>query len=256
MIRTLKAEAQGPLWSAAVALQEYASRNKLIPPQSYAHQTTYDGPILGQWSLTSHARLEVVEEDIETENDVAQPETSNNMPDLEVTSHGPSVTDDKCGGATGTERGQSSEGAKGQDTKALDMVPLDDTEDCTKHRTISKPSASPIHKPTEPVIHDYSLYSPPSGLSSEAMVCYRLTLAPQSRSTTSQHVPIPLTKHSPGFRGPSNNLWNLPHQRTLYLQTCKHTHHLLVSGNPELLRKFLLHPFLTLLVRKIPSRHS
>src|SRR5258706_16044419 len=110
----------------------------------------------------------------------------------------------------------------------MEMIPLNDTEDCTTLRTISKPSVSPIPKPTEPVTHDYSLNSPPSGLLSEAMVCYRLTLAPQSRSTTSQHVPIPLTKHSPAIRGPSNNFWKSPHQRTLHLQTCRHTHHLLV----------------------------
>lgn len=167
MLRALKAEAQGPLWHA---VQEYASRNRLLPPQSYAYQPTYDQSILGPWPLASYARLEVVEEEIETENDVIRPETSNNVPDLEVTSRGPSVIEDKCSDPTRTERGESAEGARGQDTKSLDMVPLDDTEDYTALRTISKPSCSPTLKPTEPAVHDYILNSPPQGLLFEASV--------------------------------------------------------------------------------------
>src|SRR5258706_1053295 len=154
MIRGLKAEAQGPLWNA---VQEYASRNRLVPSPSYAYQPTYDQPIMGPWLVASYARLEVVEEEIETENDVVQPETSNNVPDLEVTSHGPSVIEDKCSDATGTERGEGTEGPRGKYTKTLDMVPLDDMEDYATPRTIPKPSVSPTLKPTEPIIHDYNL---------------------------------------------------------------------------------------------------
>ena len=163
MIRGLKAEAQGPLWNA---VQEYASRNRLVPSPSYAYQPTYDQSIMGPWPVASYARLEVVEEEIGIEDDVVQPETSNNVPDSEVASHSPSVIEDKRSDATETETGESTEGARGQDTKTLDMVPLDDMEDYPLLRTIPKPSASPILKPTEPI----SLNSPPSGLLFEAMV--------------------------------------------------------------------------------------
>lgn len=166
MIRSLKAEAQGPLWNA---VQEYASRNRLVPSPSYAYQSIYDQSTMGPWPVASYASLEVVEDEIEIDDDVVQPETSNSVPDLEVTSHSPSVLEDECSDATGTEMGESTEGARGQDTTTLDMVPLDAMEDASL-RTIPKPSVSPILKPTEPIIHDYILNSPPSGLLFEAIV--------------------------------------------------------------------------------------
>ena len=159
MLRGLKAEAPGPLW---YAVQEYASRNRLLPSPSYACQPTYDQ----SWPLlTSYARLEVVDEEIEDKKDVVQPESSNNGPDLEVTSHGPSVIEGKCSDAAGTERGKSTEGAGGQDMKPLGTVSIGDTEGTP--RTMSKPSVSPTPKPTAPVIH--ILNSPPSGSLFEAM---------------------------------------------------------------------------------------
>ena len=146
LLRALKAEAEGPLLDAVPALQEYASRRRLVPSQSHTYQSIYDQPITGTWALTSYARLEVVEEEIETDNGVVQPETSSNVPDSEVTSHVPSVSEDKHGNATGTEGGESTEGARGQDKKPLDMVPLNDTDDYTIPLT---PSVSPTPKPTE-----------------------------------------------------------------------------------------------------------
>ena len=148
-------------------LQEYASRHRLVPSQSYDYQSTYDQSILGTWQLPSYARLEVVEEEIETDNDVVQPETSNNVPDSEVTSHVPSVSEDKRANATGTERGESTEEARGQDTKPLDMVPLNYTEDYTLPLTLN---VSPTPKPTEPVIHEYIFNSLPPGLLFESFV--------------------------------------------------------------------------------------
>ena len=158
MLRALKAEAQGPLWQA---VQDYASRNRLLPPQSYAYQPASEQPILGPWLLASYAHLEVVEEDIEMENKVVQPETSNDVPDLDVTSHGPSIIEENRSDATsGTERRESVEGVRG----SLDTGPLDDTEGHTTLPAKSKSSLPPTPKPTEPVIHDDILNSPPPGL--------------------------------------------------------------------------------------------
>lgn len=153
MVRSVKAEAQDSHsfdWQAATRIQEYASRNRLIPYQSYAYQSTYDP---GLWQLASFARIEVVEED-ETANDAVHPETSNNVPDLEVTSHGPFVMEGKCGDATGIERGKP----------LATLVALDDSEDHTTPRTISKPNVFPTPKPKKPVIHNYILNSPPGSL--------------------------------------------------------------------------------------------
>jgi hypothetical protein len=160
MLRALKAEAQGPLWNAITAIQEYASRNRLVPSQSYA----CDQSVLGPWALASYARLEIVEEEMETGNDVVQPDTSNNVPYLDVTSHDPPVIEDKCSDDTGIERGESMERAVRQDSKSLDIAPPDDPEDSTTLEPKSKPSVSPTPKPTEPVIDDYILNSPLPGL--------------------------------------------------------------------------------------------
>jgi len=199
MLRALRTEAQGPLWNAVTAIQEYASRNRLIPSQSYAHQSTYD-QYLVPWPLTSYARLEVVEEEIEPENDAVQPETSNNGPNLEVTPHAPSVIMvDECGDATSCERGESMERSTGQDSKPLDIVPPDDPDDHTTHESISKPSVSPTPEPTEPVTHEYILNSPPPGLLFRAMVsCHRLTLAPVMQHFQPAHP-------SPFDQAPSRN---------------------------------------------------
>jgi len=179
MLRALKAEAQGPLWNAITAIQEYASKNRLVPSQSYTYQSTYDQSILGPYPLTSYARLEVVEEEIELENNAVQPEpennavqseTSTNVPNLEATSHGPSVVDDKCSDANEIERGGSMERAIGQDSKLLDIAPPDGLDDGTTLESISTPSVSPTSKPTEPVTHEYILNSPPSGLLFKAIV--------------------------------------------------------------------------------------
>jgi hypothetical protein len=170
MLRALKAEAQGPLWNAVTAIQEYASKNRLVPSQSYAFQSTCDQSVLGPWPLASYARLEVVEEEMETGNDAVQPDTSNNVPDLDVTSHDPSVIEDKCSDATGIEKGESMERSVGQDSKPLDIAPPDDPEDHTTLESIPKPSVSPIPKPTEPAIHDYILNSPLPGLSFKLIV--------------------------------------------------------------------------------------
>jgi len=155
MLRAIKAEAQGPLWNAAAAIQEYASRNRLIPSQSDAHQSTYN-QYLVPWSLTSYARLEVVEEEIEPENDAVQPETSNNGPNLEVTPRGPSVMDDKCGNATGCERGESMERAIGQDSKPLDTAPADDPDQVHHVAPVAHsfppPSSPPPAKPSFSVL--------------------------------------------------------------------------------------------------------
>lgn len=170
MIRALKAEAQGPLWHAVTAIQEYASKNRLVPSQSYPYQSTYDQSVLGPWPLTSYARLEVVEE--ETENDAVHPKTSSNVPDLDVTSHSPSIIEDKCNDATGIESGGRMERAIGQDSKPLDIAALDDPEDYTVLESIPKLSVSPTPKPTEPVKHDscYIHNSPLPGLLFEAIV--------------------------------------------------------------------------------------
>ena len=52
----------------------------MVPPQSQANQSAYGQSTLRQWSLTSHARIETVDEEEEKEDDAVQPEPSNNVP--------------------------------------------------------------------------------------------------------------------------------------------------------------------------------
>jgi len=164
LVRSLSAEAQGPHSSewraataAATAIQEYASRNRLI----------FDQSTLGTWSLAGHARLEVIEDDGDDEIDAgdtlmqtvesSQPERSTNLPDLELPSHDRPDIGDKCDDTTGVESGGS--------TKRLDTVGLDGSEVHTIPRTISKPK-SKLPIPVIPTMPN----SLPSGLLSGAII--------------------------------------------------------------------------------------
>ena len=161
IIRSLKAEAQGPLWNAAAALQEYASRSWLVPPQSYAYQSTYDQSKLGQWPLASYARLEVVEESGEGEHDTGdtlrqrvestQPEHSTDLPALE---YDHSDIGDRYHDATGVKSGGS--------TRQLDTLEPEGSE----VRAARSKQKSKLVKPVVPTVHN----SPPSGLLSEAII--------------------------------------------------------------------------------------
>ena len=161
IMRALKAEVQGPLWNAAAALQEYASKSWLVSPQSYAYQPPYDQSKLGPWPVASYARLEVVEESGEGENEAgntlrqrveaAQPERSTDVPGLD---HGLSDIGDRYDDATGVKSGES--------TKRLDTLRLGGSED----HTIRSKQKSRLLQSVAPTVHN----SPPAGLLSEAVI--------------------------------------------------------------------------------------
>ena len=127
----------------------------MVPSQSQTNQSTYGQSTLRQWSLTSHARIETVEEEDEKVDDATQPEPSNNVSDLDTTPHGPSEME--------YERSESVENTVRQNTKPLDAVELSDPKcDATLHH-ISKPEDSPTPKLKKPAIH-IILSEPSSGL--------------------------------------------------------------------------------------------
>lgn len=139
-----------------------ATRHRLITSQLH---TTHGQSAIGQWPLPSHARLEVVEESGEAENDVgdtlrqrvesARPEHSTDIPTLELTSQDRSDIGEGYDDATGVKSGGS--------TKQLDTVGLDDSSE--GYTTISK-QKSRLLKPAIPTVP----YSSPSGLLSVAII--------------------------------------------------------------------------------------
>ena len=199
LVRLLKAEAYNSnslQWHAATAIQQHATRHRLVPSQSQANQSTYGQSTLGQWSLTSHARIETVEEEDEKVDDATQPESSNNLSDLDTTPYGPSEME--------YERSESVENTVRQNTKPLDAVELSDPKcDATLHH-ILKPNDSPTPKLKMPAIH-IILSEPPSGLLFGPYIFYRLTLPPQRRNTMSKRISILLMKDLPTLRGLASN---------------------------------------------------
>lgn len=127
----------------------------MVPSQSQANQSTYGQSTLGQWSLTSHARIETVEEEDEKVDDATQPEPSNNLSDLDTTPHGPSEME--------YERSESVENTVRQNTKPLDAVGLSDPKRDATLQHISKPNDSPTPKLKKSAIH-IILSEPLSGL--------------------------------------------------------------------------------------------
>ena len=101
---------------------------------------------MGQWSLTSHARIETVDEEDEKEkeDDAVQPEPSNNVPGLGTTVHDPSEMEYD---ATRVESGENIESTVRQNTKPLGTVEFDDSEGDTTLHSIPKLNDSPTKTP-------------------------------------------------------------------------------------------------------------
>jgi len=133
-------------------------KHRLIPPQCNTSYSTYNQ---SAWSLASHARLEVVEE--EEEADKVQPEQSSNVPSLKVSFHGPSEMEYERSDVTRVESSEAAESAVRQDTETLDIIPLHDSEGDTPRCSISKSNVPLTPKLKNPVIHDM-LNSPASGM--------------------------------------------------------------------------------------------
>jgi len=172
LVRSLKAEAQSSNsfeWQAAAAIQEHTTRNRLIPSRSRANQSINDQSASDQWSLASHARLGVVEQVDENENDADPPQPSKPVPDLDIISHGPSDMEGECSNCTGVESVGSAERSVWQDMKTLDAVALHDSENHTTLRTISKPNVSLTPELKKLVMHNI-VNSPSSGSLFEAIV--------------------------------------------------------------------------------------
>ena len=175
-------------------------KHRLIPSQYDTNQSTYNQ---SAWSLASHARLEVVEE--EDEDDRVQPDHIDNVPNLKVTSHGPSEMEYELGDVAGVESSGPAERAIGQDTENLDIVALRDSESDTPPRSISKPNFPPTPKFEKPVIHD-KLDSPTSSMLFGPCVLpptYSSSIVTQQGQ---QPRPNPTQQVLPGHETPSTQL--------------------------------------------------